>query len=191
MDTETQVDLIEGMVEEKASRVVEEMAADEAADLLGELEQETSEEILEEMESEPKAEVEELLEYDENSAGGMMTPDYLAVDRDATVADALEAVRREPDLVDNLNTILLTDADGRLHAALPVARVFLAHPSAQLAGLVAEGDTAIHVHVHERGDRVIALFDKYNLLTLPVLDEEGRLAGVVTADDIISALRQK
>jgi flagellar motility protein MotE (MotC chaperone) len=191
VEPDIQTQILESLDTDKAADILEEMDPDEAADLLGELEQETSEEILEEMESEPKAEVEELLEYDENSAGGMMTPDYLAVDRDATVADALEAVRREPDLVDNLNTILLTDADGRLHAALPVARVFLAHPSAQLAGLVAEGDTAIHVHVHERGDRVIALFDKYNLLTLPVLDEEGRLAGVVTADDIISALRQK
>ena len=81
------------------------------------------------------------------------------------------------------------DGEERLTAAIPLARLFLAAGQARLKELASE--TLIQVTVDERQDRVTELFDKYNLLTLPVVDEDGKLAGVVTADDIISVLRQK
>ena len=81
------------------------------------------------------------------------------------------------------------DADERLSAAIPLARLFLASGDARLKDLASE--TLIQVSVDEKQDRVTELFDKYNLLTLPVVDEDGKLAGVITADDIISVLRQK
>jgi len=191
MEPDMQAQIIESLETEKAADILEEMDPDEAADVLGELEEETSEEILEEMEGEPKADVEELLEYDEDTAGGMMNTEYVAVHEDATVADALDALRQNPDLVDTVNTLFVTDIDERLKGALPVARVFLARPSTKLGELIPEEEEVIHVTAEEHGDRVVELFDKYNLMTLPVVDEEGRLAGVVTADDIISILRQK
>ncbi|MBI4892354.1 MAG: magnesium transporter [Acidobacteria bacterium] len=191
MDPEMQAQIIESLETEKAADILEEMDPDEAADVLGELEEETSEEILEEMESEPKAEVEELLEYDEDTAGGMMNTEFVAVHEDATVADAIDALRQNPDLIDTTNTIFVTDIDDRLKAALPVARVFLARPAQTLSELIAIEEPIIHVPAAEHSNRVVELFDKYNLMTLPVLDEEERLAGIVTADDIISRLRQK
>ena len=90
------------------------MDPDEAADVLAELEQETSEEILEEMETEPKAEVQELMEYEEDTAGGMMTTDYIALHENATVADVLAALRGNEELLDTLNTLFLIDKDERL-----------------------------------------------------------------------------
>ncbi len=191
MEPELQAQIIESLETEKAADILEEMDPDEAADVLGELEEETSEEILEEMESEPKAEVEELLEYDEDTAGGMMNTEFVSVHEDATVADALDALRQNPDLVDTVNTIFVTDIDDRLKAALPVARVFLARPTAALSSIIPEDEEPIHVPADEHSRRVAELFDKYNLMTLPVVDEDGRLSGVVTADDIISLLRQK
>jgi magnesium transporter len=190
MEPDIQAQIIESLETEKAADILEEMDPDEAADVLGELEDETSEEILEEMEDEPKADVEELLEYDEDTAGGLMNTEFLAVHEDATVADALDALRQNQDLADTLNTVFLTDIDHRLKSALPVARVFLARPQALLKEL-AQDETLIQARVREKSDRIVALFDKYNVMTLPVVDEEGRLAGVVTADDIISVLRQK
>jgi CBS domain-containing protein len=190
MDPELQAQILESLETEKAADILEEMDPDEAADVLAELEEETSEEILEEMESEPKADVEELLEYDEDTAGGMMNNDFVAVHESATVADAIDALRQNPDLADTLNTLFVTDIDDRLKAAIPVVRVFLARPSEPLASILPETE-AIHVSADVPSHRVAALFDKYNLMTLPVIDEDGRLAGVVTADDIISLLRQK
>lgn len=188
VEPEIQAQILESLEAEKAAEILEEMEPDEAADVLGELEQETSEEILEEMEEEPKAELEELLEYDEDTAGGMMTPKFVAVHEEATVADAFEAIRSNPDLRDSLNTVFLIDMDGRLRGALPVARVLFAREETLLAALLPEGG-AITADVFESSDRVAGLFDRYNLLTLPVTDKEGRLAGVVTADDVISLLR--
>jgi CBS domain-containing protein len=189
VEPEIQAQIIESLEAERAAEILEEMAPDEAADVLGELEEETSEEILEEMEGEPKAEVEELLEYRGDTAGGMMTPEFVCVHENATAADAVEALRSNPELADSLNTIFAADMDGRLKGALPVARVLLARPETPIAELISE--EPVRAPAGEKADRVFELFDKYNLLSLPVVDEDGRLAGVITADDIISALRDR
>ena len=188
-DPKMQASVLEALETEKAAEIVEEMAPDEAADVLSEMEEATSEEILEEMDSEPKSDVRELLEFEEDTAGGLMNTEYVALPENATAADALAALRGNEDLLDTLNTLFLLDADGRLVAGVPLARLFLAPPAAPLRELAT--DRAIQVGLDEKQDRLTELFDKYNLLTLPVVDEEGKLSGVITADDIISVLRQR
>jgi magnesium transporter len=189
VEPEIQASILESLEPEKAADIVEEMAPDEAADLLAELEEQTSEEILEEMETEPKSEVRELLEFREDTAGGMMNTEYVSLHENATVADAIEALKGNEELLESLNTLLLVGESERLAGVVPLARLFLASGSTPLRQLVSE--TLIQVPVGERRDRVTELFDKYNLLTLPVVDEDGKLAGIITADDIISVLRQK
>jgi magnesium transporter len=184
-----QASILEALEPEKAAEIVEEMAPDQAADLLGELEEETSQEILEEMETAPGSEVRELLEFREDTAGGMMNTEYLALPENAVTADAVSAMRGNEDLLESLNTVFLVDAEGRLIGAVPVARLFIAGSATPLRTLAA--DSLIRVAVDEKQKRVTEIFDKYNLLSLPVVDEEGRLAGVITADDVISVLRQK
>jgi magnesium transporter len=105
------------------------------------------------------------------------------------VTDAMGALRGNEDLLETLNTLFLVDAEERLTAAIPLARVFVAGGGVLLKDLASS--TLISVSVDERQDRVTELFDKYNLLILPVIDEDGKLAGVITADDIISVLREK
>ena len=189
VDPDIQVSILESLETEKAAEIVEEMAPDEAADVLAELEEETSDEILEEMEQDPKHEVEELLEFDEDTAGGLMNTEYVALPEAATVADALEALKQNEDLLETLNTLFLVDDQERLKASVPLARLFLHQGSQPLSSLAAE--TLIQVPVNERQNRVTELFDKYNLLALPVVDGDHKLTGVITADDIISVLRQK
>ncbi|MBI4873709.1 MAG: CBS domain-containing protein, partial [Acidobacteria bacterium] len=99
------------------------------------------------------------------------------------------ALRGNEELLETLNTLFLVDSRQRLKGAVPVARLFVAAPDAPLASFQAE--TLIQAPVDERQDRVIELFDKYNLLTLPVVDKEGILAGAITADDIIAVLRNE
>jgi len=189
VDPRMQASILEALEPEKAADIVEEMAPDEAADVLSELEQGASEDILDEMESSPKTEVQELLEFEEDTAGGMMNTEYVYLGVDASVADGLAAVKGNEELLENLNTVFLVDDQERLSAAIPLARLLMAPPDSRLKDLASE--SLLQVTVEEQQDRVLEFFDKYNLLTLPVVDENGKLAGVITADDVISVLRQK
>ena len=189
VDPEIQASILESLETEKAADIVEEMSPNEAADVLAELEDETSEEILAEMEAEPKTDVRELLEFSEDSAGGLMNTEYVAVPEHATVADAISAIRANEEALETLNTVFLVSADDRLTGAVALGRLFIAASTTQLRDLVSE--KPITVDVDETQDRVTEIFDKYNLLTLPVVDHEGKLSGAITADDIISVLRQR
>ncbi len=188
-DPKMQASILESLEPEKAADIVEEMAPDEAADILSEMQEESSGEILDEMDSEPKIDVQELLEFEEDTAGGLMNTEYVVLHDNATVTDAMAALKGNEELLESLNTLFLIDEEERLTAAIPLARLFLARGDGRLKELASE--TLLQVTVDETQDRVTEFFDKYNLLTLPVVDDEGKLAGVITADDIISILRQK
>jgi magnesium transporter len=189
IEPDIQASILESLEPEKAADIVEEMSPHEAADILAELEEQTSEDILDEMEQEPKTEVEELLEFREDSAGGLMNTEYVALPEDITVAEAMEALKAHEEILETLNTLFLVDGDERLTASVPLARLFTAAGATPLKELGA--DTLIHVDVAEKQDRITELFDKYNLVTLPVVDETGKLVGAITADEVISLLRQK
>jgi len=189
IDPDIQASILESLETEKAADIVEEMAPDEAADVLAELDDQISEDILGEMEHEPKSEVEELLEFAEDTAGGMMNTEYVALPENSTIADALNTLRDHEELMETLNTIFLVDEQDSLKGSVPIARLFLHDGATPLKSLASE--TLISAPVSESQDRLTELFDKYNLLALPVVGEDGKLAGVITADDIISVLRQR
>ncbi len=189
MDSKTQASILESLEPDVAADIVEEMSPDEAADALGELEEETSQEILEEMEQDDKTEVSELLEFEEDTAGGLMNTEYASLPENATVTDAMVMLRANEELLENLNLILLVDGEGRLTGAVHLARLFLAAGETPLKSLAQ--DPLISAPVDMSQERVTELFDKYNIFTLPVVDKQWILSGVITADDIISVLRQK
>jgi len=112
-----------------------------------------------------------------------------AVPMDATVADAIQVLKTNEALMETLNTLFLLDAEERLTGAVPLARLFLHDGATPLRSLAVE--TLIDAPVTEQQDSIPELFDRYNLLALPVVDEDRKLTGVITADDIISVLREK
>jgi Mg/Co/Ni transporter MgtE len=189
IEPEMQASILEEMAPEKAADILEEMAPDQAADVLSELPEQAADEILQNMEPETKTEVAELLEFPPDSAGGLMNPEYIAVRVTATVDDALAEIRQHQDLLDTLTTVYVIDAGDRLVGAIPLARLLLAERIQMAKPLMADEATP-SVTVSERQDRIIEQFDKYNLLALPVVDPRGVLIGVITADDIISVLRE-
>lgn len=189
VEPEIQASILESLEAEKAADIVEEMAPHEAADVLAELGEQTSEEILEEMEQEPKTEVQELLEYKEDSAGGLMNTEFVTLAENATVADAMEALRAHEETLEKLNTLFLVDESEHLKASVPLARLFTAPGATLLRDLAAEN--LISVDVDEKQDRITEVFDKYNLLALPVVENGGKLVGAITADEVISLLRHK
>ena len=188
IDRKMQVSMVEGMDSERAAGIVEEMHPDAAADLLGELPSGTSEGILEEMQPEEREEVQELLEYAENTAAGRMTTDFLSFSPHATVADAIDALREFDGGKETLNTLYLVDKDDRLVGSVPLANIVLAEAETELAGLVSGEVISCPAQANE--EQAAELFDKYNLLMLPVVDTESKLIGIITADDVIAMLRR-
>jgi magnesium transporter len=189
IDPRMQASILEALEPEVAADIVDEMSPDQAADALAELEEETTAEILEEMESEPLEDVKELLEYDEDTAGGMMNTEAIVLPEETTLDVAMARLREHEDLLENTHVLFLADSANRITGAVPLARLFLADGATQLKNLSL--DRLISTRPDEKQNRVTELFDKYNLLALPVLEEDGTLAGVITADDVITVLRQK
>ena len=189
IDPKMQVELMRSIDSDKAADIVEEMDPDAAADLLGDLPQETSEEILEEMEPEERQEVSELLAFHENTAAGRMTTDYIALSPEHTVGDAVDRLRSFEGAVETVSTIYLMDSQEKLVGSVPLVSLVLAPGGTRLGTLTPEH--VIFVEASASDKDVAEMFDKYNLLTLPVVDEEQRLTGIITADDVISLLRDR
>jgi Mg/Co/Ni transporter MgtE len=118
-----------------------------------------------------------------------MNTEYLALDSGATVNDAIEAMRNYEGGVETIHTIYLVDGQGKLVGAVPLAKLVLAHSDEKLAVLTTEPLISCDAGAKEK--EVAELFDKYNLVTLPVVDDAGVLTGVITSDDVISLLRAK
>ena len=189
VEPKIQASILESLDSDKAADILEEMAPDHAADALAEVDEHVSREILSDMERTPAAEVGELLEYKEKSAGGMMNTRFIALHENATIRDAVEALRGNEDLLESLNTVFLIGPDERLVAAVPLARLFVLPDSTPLRELAFK--PLLKASVDDRRDDVVEYFDKYNIFTLPVVDEEEKLQGVITADDVIGVLRRR
>jgi magnesium transporter len=189
IEPKLQRSIVESLDSDRAADIVEEMDPDAAADLLADLPEERSQEILEEMEPEQREEVSELLEFEEDTAAGRMTTEYLALPSTATIADAIESLRKFEGGIESLSTIYLLDQAGKLVGAVPLSKIVLGTPGTPLRFLGSEPLISCSAGCTEKD--VAELFDKYNLFTLPVVDEAGVLTGVITADDVISLLRGK
>ena len=184
-----QKELLEGMGSERAADILEEMDPGAAADVLAELSDEHSEAILKEMDPDDRHDVEELLEFSENSAAGRMTTDYFCLRENATVADAIHELRGFEGDPDNVTEVYLLDAQDHLAGVVPMSRLLLAAGSQPVLALAPEGrHVTCGLDAHE--NEVAELFDKYNLKSLPVLDQFGRVAGVIHAEQVIAALRE-
>ena len=189
IDPKLQVSILSSLDSDRAADIVEEMDPDAAADVLLDMPPEATEEILTEMEPEERAEVAELMTFEEDTAAGRMTTDYMALGPGAKVEDAVEMLRNFEGGVEGVSTIYIIGDKDKLLGAVPLAKVVLAQPGTPLMMLSTGHITTVRPGADEK--EVAELFDKYNLLALPVTDEEGVLTGVITADDVISMLRAK
>ncbi len=189
VEPKLQKQLLESMDSERAADIMEEMDPSAAADLLGDLRRERSEAILEEMEPEEREEVKELLEFSEHSAAGRMTTNYVAVSAEATVAQAVEALRNFDDDPETVSAVYLVDEEGVLLGVVPLARLLLAMPESKISVLSESRFVSCPSGMHDR--QVAELFDRYNLHALPVVEEHNKLVGVVNADQVIAFMRQQ
>jgi CBS domain-containing protein len=189
VEPKVQKAIVESLDSEKAADIVGEMNPDAAADLLADLPEDRTEQILIQMEPEAQQEVVELLEHKEGSAAGRMTTEFLALPVKATVQNAIDSLREFEGGVEAISTIYLVDSQGTLVAAVPLAKIVLAQANELMLSLAQEPLVLAHQDATE--NEVAELFDKYNLQTLPVIDQHNKLTGVITSDDVISMLRSK
>lgn len=189
VEPKVQKAIVESLDSERAADIVEEMNPDAAADLLADLPEERTEQILVQMEPEAQQDMVELLEHKEETAAGRMTTEFLALPVAATVQNAIDSMREFEGGVEAVSTIYLVDSDGTLVGAVPLARIVLVPPSTPMRSLTQEPLILSHEGVDD--NEVAELFDKYNLLTLPVVNEQNKLTGIITSDDVISMLRAK
>jgi magnesium transporter len=188
LDPDVKIAVVESLDKDRVADIVEEMDPDAAADLLGDLPEERSGEILEEMEPEERQEVTQLLEFGEHTAAGRMTTEYIALPETASVDAAIDALKTFEGSREALATIYLTGEGQRLVGSVALVKIAISPAAVQLSDL-SEPYVACAPDTPE--SEVAALFDKYNLITLAVVDEHGRLSGIITADDVITMLRHR
>ncbi len=183
-DPRIQTQLLETVSQEHAADILEEMPPDEAADLLGELPNETSTALLRKMEVDEAQDVRELLTYAPDTAGGMMTTEFVALPANFTVEETFAHLRKALLDVENIYYLFVVDANRRLVGVLSLRHLIMAPPQARLSEIMIASPS--HVHYSDSRDTVAEIVEKYNLLALPVVDDRDVIVGMITVDDVVS-----
>jgi len=189
VDPKLQKELLTGLDSERAAEILEEMDPGAAADVLAELSEEESEAILEEMEPEERHDIEELLEFSAESAAGRMTTDFVSVAKDASVAEAVTALREFEGDPDTITEVYLIGEEEKLAGVVTLPKLLLAAPETKLAKLVVEHYASCKLDATAK--EVAELFDKYNLRSLAVVDAQKKIAGVIHAEQVIGLLLEE
>jgi magnesium transporter len=191
MSTENQARILEKMDEERAADILEEMSPDDAADVLGELSDEKAQELFDLMEEDEKADVAELLPFHKDTAGGLMTTEFVAFPRDLTVSQAIARLREmaeTPNMIYYLY-VVAEENSWKLEGLISLRNLILADPTLPLSEVMREHFQ--YAHPNDAAETVAQTIAEYNLLALPVVDDEGDIAGIVTVDDAMEILLPK
>lgn len=189
MEPNAQVQIIESLPLGKAADLLEKMDADEAADILDELEDHKAELLLKEMEKESSQEVRELLEYDDNEIGSIMNTEVYTLAVDLTVEEAISLIRKGQPEPMHINTLFITDENDRFISAIPLAELIIANPSKKLSEIMEQ--KPVTVLDKAKIDTLAEILSKYNLLSVPVINEDNQLEGMVLIEDIVEDLLDK
>jgi magnesium transporter len=178
-----QVDILEALAPEKAADILEEMGPDEAADLVADLSEERQEQLLNLMEPDEASDVRELLAYGEETAGGLMTTDFITVTPEMTAEQVIERMRELHPDADQVYYLYVTDADSALVGTITLRGLIVARPDTQVREFMRPDPISVGLDLD--AEQVGAAMARYNLLALPVVDGEGRMQGIVTVDDAL------
>ena len=186
MDLDSQVDIIEQMDEQRASDILEEMPPDEAADILVEMTAEKSEELLKLMEVEDADEVRELMQYEDGTAGALMTTEFIAFVADLTTEEVINRLRELAPEAETIYYLYVVDKTEHLQGVLSLRELIVAAPNTMLRNLM--HIKLLTVQPDDDHQSVARVINKYGLLAVPVVDEQGIILGIVTVDDVIDLL---
>ncbi|GBE36768.1 magnesium transporter MgtE [bacterium BMS3Bbin07] len=186
LEPDVQASIITEMEPEKASDIIEEMPPDEAADILGDLPTEKMKALLESIDQEDAEDIQELLEHEENTAGGLMTNEFIAYEPEIKVSEAIERFKRDAAEIETIYYIYVIDPDEKLLGVLSLRELLLADPEKTLSDIMVTNLKTLKPEDDE--NIVAAAISKYNLAAIPVVDNDNVLLGIVTMDDIIDRI---
>lgn len=190
LDEEDRKKVIEGMDNDQIGHFIDLLDTDDAVDLIQELDEEDREEVIQNIEDvEQAGDIVDLLQYDEDTAGGLMGTEFISVNENLSMPDCLQEMRHQAENLDNIYYIYVTDDDNRLKGVLPVKKM-ITHPSVSKIKHVMETDP-VSVKADMPLDEVAIDFEKYNLVAMPVIDSIGRLVGQITVDDVMDKVREQ
>lgn len=184
---EVQEAILSEISERKLIDLVDEMDSDEAVDVLADLEDEVSERVLSNLDEEDSVEIRRLMNYDEESAGGLMKTEFISVHRDLKRDQIIEYIRENAEEVENLHYVFVIDTQGKLLGILEITSLLLARADSTAESIMEQED-AIVGHVDMDQEQVAHFFRKYDIYILPVVDDENILLGRITVDDIIDVI---
>lgn len=186
LELETQSAIIRDMDAGRAAEIIEEMGPDEAADIINNLSPEHAKEILENIEQEDAEDIQELLSHESDTAGGLMTNEYISYPPEATVREVIEGFRKEAEEIESVYYIYVIDSEERLLGVTSLRELILAEPEAKLGSIMETNIKTVRPDEDEM--QVAAVISKYNLVALPVVDCDTCMLGVITVDDIVELL---
>lgn len=186
VDLETQVEIIERMDSVRASNILEEMPPDEAADILGELPEEKSSELLGLMEPDEAQDVRELMGYPEDTAGALMTTEYIAFSAGMTAEETINKLRELAPSAETIYYLYVVNEQEVLQGVISIRDLIIAQPHVVLSDFM--NTRVLSVNHHDDHDTVLDMVNKYNLLAVPVVDNQGVMLGIITVDDVLETL---
>jgi magnesium transporter len=189
LDADTFQDLIEGMETEETAEILESMPADDVADIIGRLPRDKSQAILEKMKTAESEEVEDLLRYGDDTAGGIMVPDFIALREDVTAKEAIESLQKEHSDVEMPFYLYVVDEYGKLVGVSSLRQLVVVPPSKPLKEFMSTDVFSVQTDMDQ--EEVAKLVARYDILAVPVVDGSNRLVGIVTVDDVIDILRKE
>ena len=186
VEPDFQADLIEHFTDEKVADVLEEMSPDEAADLLSELPPERSNDLLKLMDKEEAEEVQELLRYEEDTAGGLMTTEYVSVFPNMTAAQTIDHLRKVGEEAELVYYVYVTDNQDHLIGVFSLSDLIVARPETPITDFMHK--RVVSVELDTKQDEIAQIIAKYNLIAVPVVDAENKMHGIVTSDDALDKI---
>ena len=187
--SDTQKSLIEQFSAAEISFVIEELFLDDAVDFIEEMPATIAKKVLAHATKETRDKINQILRYPENSAGSIMTVEYVDLKRNATVADAFERIRKTGVDKETIYTCYVTNTQRKIEGVVSVKTLLLSETE-QIIGDIMD-TSLILAHTHDDREEVARLFDKYDFLAIPVVDSESRLVGIITIDDIIDVVHEE
>jgi Mg/Co/Ni transporter MgtE len=171
------------MDSQRAAEILDEMDPDDAADVLGDLPEEKAEELLDLMEPKDSKDLRILLEYPENTAGGIMTTEYAYIEQDLTIGEVMKSLREIAQGVETIYYVYVISKDGQLTGVVSLRDILLADTDKKISEVMQT--PVITADILENQEEVAQKIAKYNLLALPVVEDENKLRGIITVDDAI------
>jgi magnesium transporter len=189
VDLAIMLDLVEDLTPKFLVAVLSEMASDDVADLLEAMPEDMANEIRRLMEKEDREEVDELLQYHPETAGGLMSPDFMALDGELSAGDAIKKIQELSEEMEMAFYLYITHGDGQLAGVISLRQLILHPPYRLLKNIMNSNVTSVATDTNQ--EEVAHVISQYNFLAVPVVDSNYNLVGIVTVDDIIDVIREE